>query len=130
MVAAAASGLPSRTARIVSVLARGVVTHSSRADATQARPSGMDASAAHGPRCKVRRSKAHTLSSPRLPTHTTPSPTVAELGPILGRPGRDDGFVANPPSGVTLPVATSTTSTLPVLPAGTQTLPLVGSYAR
>ena len=89
--------------------------------ATYWTPSGIVASCTHARFSSVRASNAHTRLSPRLPTHTTPSPTVAELGPIAGRPGRGEGAVAKPPIDVTLPVAVSTTSTFPVLPAGTQT---------
>ena len=57
-------------------------------------------------------------------------PTVAELGPRRGRPGRVAGAVANPPTAVTLLVATSTRTTLPVFPAGTQIRPWARSAVR
>src|SRR5437870_1475117 len=91
----------------------------------------MDLSSTQGPTRSDSAPTAHTLESPRLPTYTTPSPTVAELGPTVRFvPFRSSSAVANPSTLDTRPSTPSTTSTLPVLPAGTHTRWWTRSYAR
>jgi len=85
----------------------------------------MESRRPQAPRTSERASTAQTVESARLPTYTTPSPTVAELGPIVRlRPRTSTSVVGKPEICVTLPVAVSTTSTAPVLPAGAQTKPV------
>ncbi|PYQ12413.1 MAG: hypothetical protein DMF80_18525 [Acidobacteria bacterium] len=93
-------------------------------------PSGIESRRPHVPFLSERASTAQTDESPRLPTKTTPSPMVTELGPTTRlRPRASTSAVGKPESWVTLPLAVSTTSTAPVLPAGTHTKPVWGSNA-
>jgi len=103
-------------------LSRGVVTQTSLVAATYATPSGIESSVRHAPFTSETAPMPHTLESPRLPTKTTPSPTLAELGPTVRlRPPRSTSVVGKPVTGVTESVLASMTATLPVLPAGIQT---------
>src|SRR5262245_43742400 len=98
-------------------LSRGVVTQTSFVAATYARPSGIESSLTQPAFSSDAASIAQTFESPRLPTYTTPSPTVAELGPTVRlRPSRSNSAVGKPSTAVIVSVAVSTTSTRPVLP--------------
>ncbi len=106
---------------------RGVVTQTSLVGATQATPSGEASSVTHPSFARDFASNAHRLESARLPTNTTPSPTLAELGPAT----RSARFtVGCPVISCTAPVVPSMTSMRPELPAGTQSESFASSKAR
>src|SRR5256885_10052989 len=69
------------TSRMTIDRSLGVVTQTSFVRATNATPSGIEGRVAQPRRSRVVAFTAHTLESARSPTYTTPSPTVAELGP-------------------------------------------------
>lgn len=122
----------SDASRTVIDVSRGVVAHTSLVAATYCKPSGDEGSATQAPRVSLAASTAHTSELARLPTYTSPAPTVAELGPTTRLAPFFPAFstVGKPSMRVSFPVAVSSTSTLPVSPAGIHTRPAARSTAR
>lgn len=100
----------------------GVVTQTSRVDATVVTPSIATGTVKHVPRASVWRSIEQTSFVARSPTYAKPSPMATELGPAIRFwPCHSRSAVLKPSTRRKVLVATSRTSTLPVTPTGTHT---------